>query len=207
MISAEEFSPCNRPKRKQAFGLLILRERRLVTYLFDQVPLEEVQFTVNIIGSFIQPSSFFLVGLVEIIICLSGVKVHIAVLGAEFDHLSPPALLKQFEEVLTAKSEVGRLNIFSFILFYFILSIFGCPFVYACLRCSYLTLHASWFGGYIRTPFMMCTLQHYKIFFDTTWLLIFNIYSFHYIYSFDFPCYMQIDHRPQLHKSLHYLSI
>ncbi|KAE8076948.1 hypothetical protein FH972_015565 [Carpinus fangiana] len=37
---------------------------------------------------------------------IKGVKAHIAVLGAENDHLSPPALLKQFEEVLTAKSEV-----------------------------------------------------------------------------------------------------
>ncbi|XP_059434886.1 endo-1,3;1,4-beta-D-glucanase-like [Corylus avellana] len=37
---------------------------------------------------------------------IKGVKAHIAVLGAEHDHLSPPALLKQFEEVLTAKSEV-----------------------------------------------------------------------------------------------------
>jgi hypothetical protein len=71
---------------------------------------------------YIQPSSFFLVGLVEIIISLSGVKVHIGVLGVEFDHLSPPALLKQFEEVLIAKSEVERLNIFFLysILFHFI---------------------------------------------------------------------------------------
>jgi hypothetical protein len=53
------------------------------------------------------------------LVLFSGVKAHIAVLGAENDHLSPPALLKQFEEVLTAKSEVRRLNIFSF-LFYFI---------------------------------------------------------------------------------------
>jgi len=37
---------------------------------------------------------------------IKGVKVHIAVLGAEIDKLSPPELLKQFEEVLTAKSEV-----------------------------------------------------------------------------------------------------
>ncbi|KAF8387990.1 hypothetical protein HHK36_026656 [Tetracentron sinense] len=34
------------------------------------------------------------------------VKVPIAVLGAEIDKMSPPALLKQFEEVLSAKSEV-----------------------------------------------------------------------------------------------------
>lgn len=36
-------------------------------------------------------------------------KVPIAVLGAEIDQMSPPALLKQFEEVLAAKSEVRRL--------------------------------------------------------------------------------------------------
>ena len=36
----------------------------------------------------------------------SAVEVPTAVLGAEFDQISPPALLKQFEEVLTAKSEV-----------------------------------------------------------------------------------------------------
>ncbi|CAK7332983.1 unnamed protein product [Dovyalis caffra] len=34
------------------------------------------------------------------------IKVPISVLGAEVDHLSPPALLKQFEEVLAAKPEV-----------------------------------------------------------------------------------------------------
>lgn len=33
----------------------------------------------------------------------------IAILGAEFDNMSPPALLKQFEEVLTAKSGVDVL--------------------------------------------------------------------------------------------------
>jgi hypothetical protein len=37
-----------------------------------------------------------------------GVKVHIAILGAEIDHISLLALLKQFEEVLTTKFEVGR---------------------------------------------------------------------------------------------------
>ena len=41
---------------------------------------------------------------------ISGVKVPIAVLGAENDHLSPPALLKQFEEALAAKPEVGKPN-------------------------------------------------------------------------------------------------
>ncbi|KAJ6725391.1 DIENELACTONE HYDROLASE [Salix purpurea] len=33
-------------------------------------------------------------------------KVPISILGAEIDQLSPPALLKQFEEVLASKSEV-----------------------------------------------------------------------------------------------------
>uniref|UniRef100_A0A6N2LVZ1 Dienelactone hydrolase domain-containing protein n=1 Tax=Salix viminalis TaxID=40686 RepID=A0A6N2LVZ1_SALVM len=32
-------------------------------------------------------------------------KVPISILGAEIDHLSPPALLKQFEDVLASKSE------------------------------------------------------------------------------------------------------
>jgi hypothetical protein len=39
---------------------------------------------------------------------ISGVKVHIAVLGAEIDHISLLALLKYFEKVLTAKSKVER---------------------------------------------------------------------------------------------------
>ncbi|ONK62866.1 uncharacterized protein A4U43_C07F8950 [Asparagus officinalis] len=34
------------------------------------------------------------------------IKSHIAVLGAEVDHISPPELLKQFEEILSAKKEV-----------------------------------------------------------------------------------------------------
>lgn len=38
----------------------------------------------------------------------SGVEVPVAVLGAEIDQLSPPSLLKQFEEVISAKSEVIR---------------------------------------------------------------------------------------------------
>ncbi|KAL2906889.1 Endo-1 3 1 4-beta-D-glucanase [Bienertia sinuspersici] len=37
---------------------------------------------------------------------VKGVKVPLAVLGAETDHLSPPELVKQFEEVLNAKPEV-----------------------------------------------------------------------------------------------------
>ncbi|CAN1807356.1 unnamed protein product [Linum perenne] len=41
------------------------------------------------------------------------VKTPLAVLGAEFDNLSPPALLKQFEEVLAANHEVdGSVKIF-----------------------------------------------------------------------------------------------
>ncbi|XP_056695920.1 uncharacterized protein [Spinacia oleracea] len=35
--------------------------------------------------------------------CWGGVKVPIAVLGAEFDQVSPPELLKQFEEAMNAK--------------------------------------------------------------------------------------------------------
>ncbi|KAJ4722352.1 endo-1,31,4-beta-D-glucanase-like [Melia azedarach] len=37
---------------------------------------------------------------------IKGVEVPISILGAEFDQVSPPALVKQFEEVLTAKPEV-----------------------------------------------------------------------------------------------------
>ena len=36
----------------------------------------------------------------------SAVKVPISILGAEIDQMSPPELVKQFEEALTAKSEV-----------------------------------------------------------------------------------------------------
>jgi len=36
----------------------------------------------------------------------SGVEVPIAILGAEHDSLSPPKLLKQFQQVLNAKPEV-----------------------------------------------------------------------------------------------------
>ncbi|KAF2583892.1 hypothetical protein F2Q70_00036617 [Brassica cretica] len=35
------------------------------------------------------------------------VKVPIAILGAENDFLTPPALVKQFEEILASKPEVG----------------------------------------------------------------------------------------------------
>nr|POE61658.1 hypothetical protein CFP56_51327 [Quercus suber] len=44
---------------------------------------------------------------------ITRVKVPIAILGAEIDRHSPPELLKQFEEVLAAKSEVnGFVKIF-----------------------------------------------------------------------------------------------
>ncbi|KNA12447.1 hypothetical protein SOVF_125940 [Spinacia oleracea] len=44
---------------------------------------------------------------------IKGVNVPIAVLGAEIDHLSPPELVKQFEEALNAKPEVdGFVKIF-----------------------------------------------------------------------------------------------
>ncbi|XP_030465813.1 endo-1,3;1,4-beta-D-glucanase-like isoform X2 [Syzygium oleosum] len=44
---------------------------------------------------------------------IEGVKAPIAILGAEIDHRSPPELLKQFEEILAAKSEVdARVKIF-----------------------------------------------------------------------------------------------
>ncbi|XP_073104550.1 endo-1,3;1,4-beta-D-glucanase isoform X1 [Elaeis guineensis] len=35
------------------------------------------------------------------------VKCHLAILGAEIDKMSPPELLKQFEEILSLKSEVN----------------------------------------------------------------------------------------------------
>ena len=38
---------------------------------------------------------------------LSEVKVPISILGAEIDQMAPPEVVKQFEEVLTAKPEVG----------------------------------------------------------------------------------------------------
>ena len=38
---------------------------------------------------------------------VSDVKIHIAILGAEFDQWSPPEKLKQFGEKLSAKSEVS----------------------------------------------------------------------------------------------------
>ncbi|XP_050236105.1 endo-1,3;1,4-beta-D-glucanase-like [Mercurialis annua] len=41
------------------------------------------------------------------------IKAPIAVLGAEYDQVAPPALLKQFEEVLSARSEInGYVKIF-----------------------------------------------------------------------------------------------
>ena len=46
---------------------------------------------------------------------ISGVKVPIAILGAQIDKYSPLELLKQFEEVLTAKSEVGTIHYYMFL--------------------------------------------------------------------------------------------
>ncbi|KAJ7954971.1 endo-1,31,4-beta-D-glucanase-like [Quillaja saponaria] len=44
---------------------------------------------------------------------IKGVKVPISVLGAEIDKFSPPELLRQFDEVLTAKPEVdGFVKVF-----------------------------------------------------------------------------------------------
>ncbi|KAL8515396.1 hypothetical protein ACS0TY_014195 [Phlomoides rotata] len=37
---------------------------------------------------------------------INGVKVPLSILGAEVDHTSPPELVKQFEDILTAKPEV-----------------------------------------------------------------------------------------------------
>ncbi|KAH7679542.1 putative hydrolase related to dienelactone hydrolase protein [Dioscorea alata] len=38
---------------------------------------------------------------------IKDVKIPIAILGAEFDHLSPPQLVKQFEEILSQNSGVS----------------------------------------------------------------------------------------------------
>lgn len=37
---------------------------------------------------------------------------HIAVLGAEVDNVSPPELVKQFEEVLSTKPEVKNIRLY-----------------------------------------------------------------------------------------------
>ncbi|XP_010527412.1 PREDICTED: endo-1,3;1,4-beta-D-glucanase [Tarenaya hassleriana] len=39
---------------------------------------------------------------------IKGVEVPISILGAEFDQVSPPELVKQFEEILASKPEVKR---------------------------------------------------------------------------------------------------
>ncbi|OMO55080.1 Dienelactone hydrolase [Corchorus capsularis] len=39
---------------------------------------------------------------------IKAVKVPISILGAEIDHLSPPELVKQFDEILSAKPEVDH---------------------------------------------------------------------------------------------------
>jgi hypothetical protein len=47
---------------------------------------------------------------------LAAVKVPISILGAEIDQMTPSEVVKQFEEVLIAKAEVG--NILSSKLYY-----------------------------------------------------------------------------------------
>ena len=42
---------------------------------------------------------------------ISGVRVPIAILGAEIDKYSPPQLLQQFQQILATKSEVYLLNL------------------------------------------------------------------------------------------------
>ena len=44
--------------------------------------------------------------MIKEVILLTGVKVPISILAAEIDQLTPPALVKQWEEILVAKSEV-----------------------------------------------------------------------------------------------------
>ena len=77
---------------------------------------------------------------------ISGVKVPIAILGAELDQFTPPELLKQFEEVLDAKSEVGKSNPCLFFFFFLVLVIHFYMLLYRvkplpnfiCLSCSNL---------------------------------------------------------------------
>ena len=67
---------------------------------------------------------------------ISGVKVPIAILGAELDQITPPELFKLFEEVLDAKFEVGKSNpcLLLFYLFIYFLSL-GYSFLFATLQC------------------------------------------------------------------------
>ncbi|XP_050241147.1 endo-1,3;1,4-beta-D-glucanase-like [Quercus robur] len=53
---------------------------------------------------------------------IKGVKVPIAVLGAEIDNIAPPELLKQYDEALTSQSKVGRSNpcLVLFLIFFYI---------------------------------------------------------------------------------------
>lgn len=43
------------------------------------------------------------------VFCCADVKAPIAILGAEIDQLSPPELVKKFEEILKSKSEVRNI--------------------------------------------------------------------------------------------------
>ena len=76
---------------------------------------------------------------------ISGVKVPIAVLGAEIDNIAPPELLKQYDEALTSQSKVGRSNpcLVLFLIFLY-------PFLYASLKCLAVTLFY-----YISQPFLV----------------------------------------------------
>ena len=49
----------------------------------------------------------YLHGFTFVFTLLSETTAHIAVLGAEIDRVSPPELLKQFEEILSVKPEVN----------------------------------------------------------------------------------------------------
>jgi len=76
---------------------------------------------------------------------ISGVKVPIAVLGAEIDNMAPPELLKQYDEALTSQSKVGRSNpcLVLFLIFLY-------PFLCASLQCLAITLFY-----YMPQPFLV----------------------------------------------------
>jgi len=60
--------------------------------MLSLVTLENLKWVQNLVTFFGKP--------------LTAVKVPLAVLGAEIDRMSPPELVKQFEETLKAKPEV-----------------------------------------------------------------------------------------------------